>query len=125
MFERPAKPQSTGDYLMRRWAGGIDNSVATLKRATTKSGKASTRWPWVLRCTQRLPYREAEAVGQKILSTARNATREDAKACCAGSARCRRSVAEEALAAEARVMRSRVSGTQWPHRRRTSQPSAY
>ena len=63
---------------MRRWAGGIDNNVAALKGDDkVRQGideMAAGLPPW-----QRLPMREAGRSGRKILSTARNATREDAK----------------------------------------------
>ena len=78
-LERPAKPQSTGDYLMRRWAGGIDNSVATLKKGDDKVRQGIDEMAVGAPLHATTPVREAEAVGQKILSTARNATREDAK----------------------------------------------
>ena len=51
-LERPDKPQSTSDYLMRRWAGGVDNSIAALKKGDDKVRQGSTRWRWERRCTR-------------------------------------------------------------------------
>ncbi|MBL9006094.1 MAG: hypothetical protein JNJ46_17705 [Myxococcales bacterium] len=78
-LERPDKPQSTSDYLMRRWAGGIDNSVAALKKGDDKVRQGIDEMAAGMPLRATTPVREAESVGQKILSTARNATREDAK----------------------------------------------
>ena len=78
-LERPDKPQSTSDYLMRRWAGGIDNSVAALKKGDDKVRQGIDEMAAGTPLHATTPAREAESVGQKILSSARNATREDAK----------------------------------------------
>ena len=78
-LERPEKPQSTSDYLMRRWAGGIDNSVATLKKGDDKVRQGIDEMAAGTPLHATTPAREAEAVGKKILTTARTATREDAK----------------------------------------------
>jgi hypothetical protein len=78
-LERPDKPQSTSDYLMRRWAGGIDKSVAALKKGDDKVRQGIDEMAAGAPLHATTPAREAQAVGQKILSSARNATREDAK----------------------------------------------
>jgi 5-methylcytosine-specific restriction endonuclease McrA len=64
---------------MRRWAGGIDNSVAALKKGDDKVRQGIDEMAAGTPLHATTPAREAESVGQKILSTARNATREDAK----------------------------------------------
>ena len=78
-LERPDKPQSTSDYLMRRWAGGIDNSIAALKKGDDKVRQGIDEMAVGTPLHATTPVREAEAVGQNILSTGRNATREEAK----------------------------------------------
>ncbi|MBL9005107.1 MAG: hypothetical protein JNJ46_12720, partial [Myxococcales bacterium] len=59
-LERPDKPQSTSDYLMRRWAGGIDNSVASLKKGDDKVSQGIDEMAAGTPLHATTPAREAE-----------------------------------------------------------------
>lgn len=78
-LEKPDKPKTDGEYAHRRWAQGIDNTIASLTRKdeAVRQGIDEMAAGAPLHATT--PYREAEASAKQLIDRVKTATPEDAK----------------------------------------------
>lgn len=78
-LERPAQPQTDGQYLGRRFAGGIDRAKDSLDRTGDHVHQIIDEGASGIPLHATTPVQEAEEQGKEALHKIQNATDEDAK----------------------------------------------
>ncbi|HRI51090.1 MAG TPA: colicin E3/pyocin S6 family cytotoxin [Pseudomonadota bacterium] len=78
-LERPERPQTDGQYLGRRWAGGIDRATDSLEHAGDSVHRVIDEGAQGVPLYATTPVKEAAAQGSRVIATLKNATKEDAK----------------------------------------------
>jgi hypothetical protein len=78
-LEAPPQPQTDGEYLGRRFAGGIDRSQDSLEKDSQKFHQAIDEGAAGVPLHATTPVKEAEAQGREALDKVKNATVDDAE----------------------------------------------
>lgn len=78
-LEKPDKPKTDGEYAARRWAQGIDNSIASLTKKDEAVRQGIDEMAVGIPLHATTPYREAEASAKQLIERVKTATPEDAK----------------------------------------------
>jgi len=77
-LQSPEHPQTGAQYLMRRWAGGIDRAKEALERQDAQVTKVIDEGAQGVPLHATTPVREAEASARELLDHLKNATLDDA-----------------------------------------------
>jgi hypothetical protein len=78
-LEAPPQPQTDGEYLGRRFAGGIDRAQDSLEKDSQKFHQAIDEGAQGVPLHATTPVKEAEAQGREVLDKAKSATVDDAE----------------------------------------------
>lgn len=78
-LQAPAYPQTSAQYLMRRWAGGIDQSQEDLAKQGAALRQVLDEGARGVPLHAATPVREAESAARDTLNRIKNATPEDAQ----------------------------------------------
>ena len=78
-LQAPDHPQTDAQYLMRRWARGIDRSQEDLARQAGQVGKVLDEGAQGVPLHATTPVREAERAASETISRIKNVTKDDAE----------------------------------------------
>jgi len=78
-LERPERPQTDGQYVGRRFAGGIDRAQESLTKTGDRVRQVIDEGDQGVPLHATTPVKEAEAQGRRVIEAAKNVTTDDAK----------------------------------------------